>query len=148
MRILLVASAYNSLTQRVHAELADRQHEVAVELALGYEVMRDAVRRHDPELVIAPMLTTAIPAGIWSARPCFIVHPGPRGDRGCDRKLRGRLVIPRDRWFARRVEFRDLPAPIRPSWDGAEQSRGHRSYLPRTNQSRPAGNPVCKESIG
>ena len=33
-------------------------------------------------LIIAPMLTTAIPADIWSARPCFIVHPGPRGDRG------------------------------------------------------------------
>ncbi len=82
MRILLVASAYNSLTQRVHAELADRWHEVSVELALGDEVLREAVRRHDPELVIAPMLTTAIPADIWSARPCFIVHPGPRGDRG------------------------------------------------------------------
>ena len=82
MRILLMASAYNSLTQRVHAELADRGHEVAVELALGNEVMRQAVRRHDPDLVIAPMLTAAIPADIWSARPCFIVHPGPRGDRG------------------------------------------------------------------
>jgi putative two-component system hydrogenase maturation factor HypX/HoxX len=82
MQILLMASAYNSLTQRAHAELADRGHEVAVELALGDEVMREAVRRHDPDLVIAPMLTTAIPADIWSARPCFIVHPGPRGDRG------------------------------------------------------------------
>jgi putative two-component system protein, hydrogenase maturation factor HypX/HoxX len=82
MRILLIASAYNSLTQRVHAELTDRRHEVAVELALGDEVMRAAVRRHDPDLVIAPMLTAAIPADVWSARPCFIVHPGPRGDRG------------------------------------------------------------------
>jgi putative two-component system hydrogenase maturation factor HypX/HoxX len=82
MRILLLASAYNSLTQRVHAELTDRQHEVAVELALGDEVMREAVRRHDPDLIIAPMLTAAIPADIWSAWPCFIVHPGPRGDRG------------------------------------------------------------------
>jgi putative two-component system hydrogenase maturation factor HypX/HoxX len=82
MRILLMASAYNSLTQRTHAELADRGHEVAVELALGNEVMRQAVRRHDPDLIIAPMLTAAIPADIWSARPCFIVHPGPRGDRG------------------------------------------------------------------
>jgi putative two-component system hydrogenase maturation factor HypX/HoxX len=82
MRILLIASAYNSMTQRVHAELADRRHEVAVELALGDGVMREAVRRHDPDLVIAPMLTTAIPADIWSARRCFIVHPGPRGDRG------------------------------------------------------------------
>jgi putative two-component system protein, hydrogenase maturation factor HypX/HoxX len=82
MRILLLASAYNSLTQRVHTELADRGHEVAVELALSDEVMRAAVRRHGPDLVIAPMLTRAIPIDVWSARPCFIVHPGPRGDRG------------------------------------------------------------------
>jgi putative two-component system protein, hydrogenase maturation factor HypX/HoxX len=82
MRILLISSAYNSMTQRVHVELADRGHEVSVELALGDEVMREAVRRFDPQLVIAPMLTTAIPADIWSSRPCFIVHPGPPGDRG------------------------------------------------------------------
>jgi putative two-component system protein, hydrogenase maturation factor HypX/HoxX len=82
MRILLVASAYNSMTQRVHVELADRGHEVSVELALSDEVMREGVRRYDPDLVIAPMLTTAIPADVWSARPCLIVHPGPMGDRG------------------------------------------------------------------
>jgi putative two-component system hydrogenase maturation factor HypX/HoxX len=82
MRILLMASAYNSMTQRVHVELADRGHEVSVELALGDEVLREGVRRCDPDLVIAPMLTTAIPADIWSARPCLIVHPGPPGDRG------------------------------------------------------------------
>jgi putative two-component system hydrogenase maturation factor HypX/HoxX len=82
MRILLIASGYNSMTQRVHAELADGGHEVSVELALGDEVLRDGVRLFDPDLVIAPMLTTAIPADIWSARPCLIVHPGPVGDRG------------------------------------------------------------------
>ena len=82
MRILLIASAYNSLTQRVHAELAERGHEVSVELALDDEVLREGVRCWDPELVIAPMLTTAIPADIWSARPCLVVHPGPRGDAG------------------------------------------------------------------
>jgi putative two-component system protein, hydrogenase maturation factor HypX/HoxX len=82
MRILLLASAYNSMTQRVHAELADRGHEVSVELALSDEVMREGVLRYDPDLVIAPMLTAAIPADIWSARPCLIVHPGPVGDRG------------------------------------------------------------------
>jgi len=82
MRILLIASAYNSMTQRVHAELVDRGHEVSVELALGDEVMREGVRRYDPDLVIAPMLTTAIPADIWSSWPCFVIHPGPKGDRG------------------------------------------------------------------
>ncbi len=82
MRVLLLASAYNSMTQRVHVELADRGHEVSVELALGDEVVRDAVGRCGPDLVIAPMLTTAIPADVWSSWPCFIVHPGPMGDRG------------------------------------------------------------------
>jgi|GEM_PF-3142471 hypothetical protein len=82
MRILLIASGYNSMTQRVHAELADGGHEVSVELALGDEALRDGIRLFDPDLVIAPMLTTAIPADIWSARPCLIVHPGPVGDRG------------------------------------------------------------------
>ena len=35
MRILIIASGYNSMTQRVHVELADRGHEMSVELALG-----------------------------------------------------------------------------------------------------------------
>jgi putative two-component system hydrogenase maturation factor HypX/HoxX len=70
------------LTQRVHTELTDRGHEVSVELAVADEVMREGVRRLDPDLIIAPVLTTAIPADIWTARPCFIIHPGPKGDRG------------------------------------------------------------------
>ena len=44
--------------------------------------MREGVSRLDPHLVIAPMLTTAIPADIWSSWPCFVIHPGPKGDRG------------------------------------------------------------------
>lgn len=83
MHILLVASAFNSLTQRVLAELQDRGHTVGVELALGNDdALRDAVRTHAPQLIVAPMLTTAIPEDIWRAHACLIVHPGPPGDRG------------------------------------------------------------------
>ncbi|WP_330328752.1 hydrogenase maturation protein [Streptomyces sp. NBC_00536] len=93
MHILLVASAFNSLTQRVHAELRDRGHSVAVELALPPapggepsapqdEALRAAVARHRPDLILAPMLKTAIPRDVWSAHTCLIVHPGPPGDRG------------------------------------------------------------------
>ncbi|MEU9284577.1 enoyl-CoA hydratase-related protein [Streptomyces sp. NPDC048275] len=82
MHILLVASAFNSLTQRVHAELRDRGHTVAVELALPDRPLPESVRRHAPQLVLAPMLRTAIPREVWAAYPCFIVHPGPLGDRG------------------------------------------------------------------
>ncbi|MGW2509742.1 enoyl-CoA hydratase-related protein [Streptomyces scopuliridis] len=82
MRILLVSSAFNSLTQRVFVELRDRGHLVGVQLALGDDVLREAVRRYAPELILAPMLTSAIPADVWSAHTCLIVHPGPVGDRG------------------------------------------------------------------
>ncbi|WP_435223405.1 hydrogenase maturation protein [Streptomyces sp. Tue6028] len=82
MHILLIASGFNSLTQRVHAELRDRGHTVPVELALPGCSLSDAVHRHAPRLVIAPMLRTAIPREVWAAYPCFVVHPGPLGDRG------------------------------------------------------------------
>ncbi|MEU6084828.1 hydrogenase maturation protein [Streptomyces sp. NPDC047108] len=82
MHILLVPSAFNSLTQRVFAELRDRRHTVAVELAVSDEAVREAVRRHAPDLVVAPMLTTAVPQDVWSRHTCLIVHPGPPGDRG------------------------------------------------------------------
>ncbi|MCQ9131713.1 enoyl-CoA hydratase-related protein [Streptomyces hilarionis] len=82
MHILILASAFNSLTQRVHAELRDRGHRVAVELALPDRSPTEAVRRHAPQLVVAPMLKSAIPEEVWAAYPCFVVHPGPVGDRG------------------------------------------------------------------
>ncbi|MER5183146.1 hydrogenase maturation protein [Streptomyces sp. NPDC002896] len=82
MHILLIASAFNSLTQRVFAELTDRRYRLAVEPVRDDASVREAVRRHHPELVIAPMLTTAIPEDVWSAYTCLIVHPGPPGDRG------------------------------------------------------------------
>ncbi|OQR66018.1 hydrogenase maturation protein [Streptomyces maremycinicus] len=82
MHILLLASAFNSLTQRVHAELRDRGHRVAVELALPGGSLPDAVRRHAPQLVVAPMLKSVIPEEVWSAYTCLVVHPGPVGDRG------------------------------------------------------------------
>ncbi|MFE2582743.1 hydrogenase maturation protein [Streptomyces sp. NPDC059378] len=82
MHILLMAGAFNSLTQRVHAELRDRGHTVAVELALPGRSLPEAVRRHAPQLVLAPMLKTVVPREVWSAYTCLIVHPGPVGDRG------------------------------------------------------------------
>ncbi|MEV7617413.1 enoyl-CoA hydratase-related protein [Streptomyces sp. NPDC089799] len=82
MHILLVASAFNSLTQRVHTELRDHGHRVSVELAVPGASLAGAVDRHDPDLVVAPMLRTALPEEVWSRRTCLIVHPGPPGDRG------------------------------------------------------------------
>ncbi|MFG2352129.1 hydrogenase maturation protein [Streptomyces sp. NPDC048521] len=83
MDILLVASAFNSLSQRLYAELSDHGHRVDVVLAShGPEPVRAAVRELRPELVVAPMLKTALPEDVWREHTCLIVHPGPPGDRG------------------------------------------------------------------
>ncbi|MBW8793300.1 MAG: hydrogenase maturation protein [Streptomyces sp.] len=83
MDILLVASAFNSLSQRVYAELSDLGHRVDVVLAgQGPDAVRRAVRDRCPELIVAPMLKTALPEDVWQRHTCLIVHPGPLGDRG------------------------------------------------------------------
>ncbi|GHJ42551.1 hydrogenase maturation protein [Streptomyces sp. TS71-3] len=82
MRILLIASAFNSLTQRVHAELRDRGHTVSHAVVHDAGAIRVAADRYDPKLIIAPMLRIAVPEDVWSRRTCLIVHPGPPGDRG------------------------------------------------------------------
>jgi putative two-component system hydrogenase maturation factor HypX/HoxX len=87
MRILVHASAFNSLTQRITVELAYRGHQTSVVLDLGGgprgdAELREAIRRHRPELIVAPMLTSIVPENVWSRHTCLIVHPGPPGDRG------------------------------------------------------------------
>jgi len=82
MRILLLATSFNALTQRIHVELAERGHPLSVELAVNDGVMTDAMRRFRPDLVVAPFLRRAIPEAVWRSVRCLIVHPGPVGDRG------------------------------------------------------------------
>jgi putative two-component system hydrogenase maturation factor HypX/HoxX len=82
MRILLLATSFNALTQRIYVELAERGHTLSVELAVNDHSMAEAVRLFRPDLVIAPFLRRAIPEAVWRKVRCLVVHPGPAGDRG------------------------------------------------------------------
>jgi putative two-component system hydrogenase maturation factor HypX/HoxX len=82
MRILFLVHSFNSLSQRLHAELIERGHEVSVEFDINDEVTREAVALFDPDVVLAPFLKRAIPEDVWRTRRCLIVHPGIVGDRG------------------------------------------------------------------
>lgn len=82
MKILLLSSSYNSLTQRAHVELAERGHEVAIELAISDDEIREGIRLFKPDLILCPMLKYIIPRDIWLEVPSIIVHPGIKGDRG------------------------------------------------------------------
>lgn len=82
MRILFLTHSFNSLTQRLFAELTALGHEVSVELDIADAVSEEAVALWRPDLIIAPFLKRAVPASIWRHYPCWIVHPGIVGDRG------------------------------------------------------------------
>jgi putative two-component system hydrogenase maturation factor HypX/HoxX len=92
MRILLLTHSYNSLTQRLHAELAARSHELAIEFDIADSVSEEAVELFRPDLIVAPYLRRAIPESVWKRHVCLIVHPGIVGDRGpsaLDRAIQG-----------------------------------------------------------
>src|SRR5207245_1914505 len=82
MNILFFTTAHNSLSQRAFVELVDRGHKVVVVIASSEAVMLAAVDREQPDLIVAPLLKTAIPASIWQKHTCIIIHPGIKGDRG------------------------------------------------------------------
>ena len=82
MRILLLCSAFNGLTQRAWIALREAGHEVSVEFASSGEAMISAVGLFDPELIICPFLRERVPAEVWQRHRTIIVHPGPKGDRG------------------------------------------------------------------
>jgi putative two-component system hydrogenase maturation factor HypX/HoxX len=82
MRILLLTHAFNSLTQRLRADLVAAGHDLSIEFDIADSVAEEAVALFHPDLVIAPYLRRAIPPSIWSRHLCLIVHPGPPGDRG------------------------------------------------------------------
>jgi putative two-component system hydrogenase maturation factor HypX/HoxX len=82
VRLLLLCSGVNSLTQRVLVDLKDAGYEVTVKAVADQAEMQAAFERAQPDVVVAPYLKRAIPESVWSARPCLVVHPGVRGDRG------------------------------------------------------------------
>ncbi len=82
MRILLLSSAYNGLTQRVHVELLQLGHTVSIEIAADGQTMLEGVQLFRPDIIICPFLRHRIPESIWRHHVCIVVHPGIKGDRG------------------------------------------------------------------
>lgn len=82
VRLLLLVSAFNGLTQRIWDELRDRGHDVTVEFALDERTVIDGVYQAQPDLILCPYLKQRVPVEVWSKWATVIIHPGPVGDRG------------------------------------------------------------------
>ncbi len=81
MKITLLVSTFNSLSQLVYTYLKEKMHEVDVVYVKS--VSRDEeIENFSPELILSPYLKDYIPASIYEKYPTYIFHPGPKGDRG------------------------------------------------------------------
>ncbi|MGY0389259.1 enoyl-CoA hydratase-related protein [Nocardioides sp. WG-D5] len=84
MRILLLVSAFNGLTQRVWCDLKEGGHDIGVVLAPVHDdsSLVAAVEAIEPELILCPFLKHRVPEAVWGSYPTVVIHPGPVGDRG------------------------------------------------------------------
>ena len=82
MRIMLLCTSFNGLSQRVFGELRRSGHDVRIRLAIDDGTIRTDVRNIDPELIVCPFLRQRVPTDVWRQYRTIIVHPGPPGDRG------------------------------------------------------------------
>jgi putative two-component system hydrogenase maturation factor HypX/HoxX len=82
VRILLLVSGFNGLSQRVWCALREAGHDVGVLLAGRPLEIVDGVRAAQPELIICPFLKARVPSQVWRNWRTVIIHPGPVGDRG------------------------------------------------------------------
>jgi putative two-component system hydrogenase maturation factor HypX/HoxX len=82
VRVLLLVSAFNGLSQRAWCALRAAGHDVGVLLATGATDIVDGVRSARPDLILCPFLKDRVPADVWRHWRTVIIHPGPVGDRG------------------------------------------------------------------
>ena len=82
MKILLIVSSFNSLSQSVYCKLQELEHKVFIKFAISKELMIEAVQEINPDIVFCPFLKQFIPNEIFENYPTFVLHPGIIGDRG------------------------------------------------------------------
>ncbi|RON51468.1 formyl transferase [Pseudomonas frederiksbergensis] len=84
LKIILLSSAFNGLTQRAWLELRQAGHSPSVVLFTDQDAVCEQIEQSAADLVICPFLKDRVPHQLWSnaRRPVVIIHPGIVGDRG------------------------------------------------------------------
>lgn len=84
LKIILLSTAFNGLTQRVWLDLREAGHRPSVVLFTDEASVCRQIEESRADLVICPFLKDRVPERLWrnSRRPVVIIHPGIVGDRG------------------------------------------------------------------
>ncbi|WP_248730416.1 hydrogenase maturation protein [Pseudomonas sp. MWU13-2517] len=84
MKIILLSSAFNGLTQRAWLDLRQSGYDPSVVVFTDEATVCRQIEESAADLVICPFLKDRVPRQLWSNpdRPIVIIHPGIVGDRG------------------------------------------------------------------
>jgi len=82
MKILILATAFSGMVQRVLMELKALNHTLDEHYDLDKNRLIEQVDRFRPDVIVCPFLTQRIPSEVWENYICLVVHPGIEGDRG------------------------------------------------------------------
>jgi len=84
LKIILLSSAFNGLTQRAWLSLRQAGHRPSVVLFTDEQSVCQQIEESSADLVICPFLKDRVPQRLWAntQRPLVIIHPGIVGDRG------------------------------------------------------------------
>ncbi|MCK4441810.1 MAG: hydrogenase, partial [Sulfurovaceae bacterium] len=80
MKILLLVTTFNSLTQAVYTRLKDKGYRVSVTFSITHKQMLEEIEEFNPQLILCPFLKSYIPPNIYENYPTYIFHPAPIGD--------------------------------------------------------------------
>ncbi|OQS34377.1 hydrogenase maturation protein [Chromobacterium haemolyticum] len=99
LKIILLSSAFNGLTQRAWLELRQSGHQVSVQLFTNEQEVGANIQQSGADLVICPFLKDRVPETLWrdASRPVVIIHPGIVGDRGAS-ALDWAITLRAKRW--------------------------------------------------
>ena len=82
MKITLLITTFNSLSQLTYTYLKDKNYKVDIVYAINNPQMIKEVEKFEPDIIFCPYLKKFIPKEIFEKYPTFILHPGIIGDRG------------------------------------------------------------------
>lgn len=99
LKIIVLSTAFNGLTQRAWLDLREAGHRPSVVLFSDDATVCRQIEESRADLVICPFLKDRVPERLWrnARRPVVIIHPGIVGDRGAS-ALDWAIMRQAERW--------------------------------------------------
>ena len=82
MKITLLVTTFNSLSQMAYTKFKEKGHGVDVVYAVDKTQMIKEIAAFGPDIIVCPFLKKFVPKEIFTRYPTFVVHPGIIGDKG------------------------------------------------------------------